>query len=143
MPMITLKPGDRVTNPLLVGEWEYCYLNPDETLARVNNGDVFAWVPPSTLTLVAPPLPPEPPVGSVVFVDGKVIYRYADGWCESLNCSPVGQWLEFADRFVPAVPKPTVEQMTAALTSTWVGAANAAALAEVVIAHLWPEEEEW
>lgn len=66
----TPKPGDRVTSPLLVGEWEVELQRGDQSLARVTQEGSAVYVSPDTLTPVAPPLPPEPPAGSAVYVDG-------------------------------------------------------------------------
>lgn len=80
----TPKPGDRVTSPLLVGEWEvteahwtvelYVSLRQD----RVRLPRILA--ERLNLTPVAPPLPPEPPVGSVVRANGLFWQRDGRWW---------------------------------------------------------------
>lgn len=139
--MTTFKPGDRVISPLLVGEWEYRYLNPEESLARVNNRDVSIWVPPSTLSLIATPLPPEPPVGTVGWVDGKPVCRDQYGWSLANSRLSFGPWISFAYRFVPAVPKPTVEEVLDALhAASHREHASNLSLGVAIHAALWPEE---
>lgn len=77
------KPGDRVKSPLLVGEWEVVerpYVE-DVPHTKVTQGSAVAFVEASDLSPVAPPLPPEPRVGSVVRAHGKMWLRQAgQGW---------------------------------------------------------------
>lgn len=79
----TPKPGEKVTSPLLVGEWEVVerpYVE-DVPHTKVTQGSAVAFVEASDLSPVAPPLPPEPPVGSVVRAHGKMWLRQAgQGW---------------------------------------------------------------
>lgn len=84
---MSLQPGDRVTSPLLNGEWqvqrvwgndaqaEVVWMSSDTTAQRA-----FARVMVSDLTPVAPPLPPEPAVGSVVRAHGLIWQRGDDCW---------------------------------------------------------------
>lgn len=84
------QPGDRVTSPLLVGEWEvtethltmelYVSLRQDRVLLPRILAERL------DLTPVAPPPPPEPAVGSVVRAHGRLWLR-TDG----------DQWLRFED----------------------------------------------
>lgn len=124
--MTTLKPGDRVTSTLLVGEWEVTDGRCEADTIRVTQGSARSYVPLSTLTLIAPPLPPEPPVGSVVFcpnvadpADGKwyAMLRFDDyskPWSDAWGNT--ADWAEIAADARPAVPKPTVDEMAEALT---------------------------
>lgn len=70
----TPKPGDKVTSPLLVGEWEVTG-TWGKYAHRVRQGDAEVTLDASCLYLVAPPLPPEPAVGSVVRAHGKLWQR--------------------------------------------------------------------
>lgn len=141
--MTEFKPGDKVISPLLVGEWEYRYMNPEESLARVNNRDVSIWVPPSTLSLVAPSLPPEPPVGSVVFVDGEgFVNRGGVTPWYSLHRAGA-QWADIAATARPAVPKPTVDEVLDALHAAQHDKhATNLSLGVALHAALWPEVPE-
>lgn len=76
----TPKPGDKVTSPLLVGEWEYSHKYDSDT-SIVRLGKFVAQVDTGALSPVAPPIPAEPPVGSVGRVDGKwFVERVEEGW---------------------------------------------------------------
>lgn len=80
------KPGDRVKSPLLVGEWEViCDAERGTKWWTVERpvGEAFHTVDifQGDLSPVAPPLPPEPRVGSVVRAHGKMWLRQAgQGW---------------------------------------------------------------
>ena len=78
----TPKLGEKVTSPLLVGEWEVQSIASDGApvclAAKMPDGALItAWVHPRYLSPVAPPLPPEPRVGSVVRAHGKMWLRQA------------------------------------------------------------------
>jgi hypothetical protein len=79
--MTTFKPGDKVTSPLLVGEWEVADCDTVSRRSRVwRGGKDFRLVEldNADLTLVTPSLPPEPPVGSVVRAHGRLWLRMGD-----------------------------------------------------------------
>lgn len=101
----TLKPGTRVTSPLLVGEW-YVTRTCGEFTADVVRGPASAQLPTRDLTPVAPPLPPEPAVGSVVRAHGRPWLRLqSDGlwWADDGSCETWG-FLACADDLSPVVP---------------------------------------
>lgn len=76
------KPGEKVTSPLLVGEWEYSHKYDSDT-SIVRLGKFVAQVDTGGLTPVAPPIPAEPPVGSVVWAEGHYWIRDNEGvWCK-------------------------------------------------------------
>lgn len=76
MMTYTPKPGDRVTSPLLVGEWEVQQVIDDGWCDLMNDdGRRVSVKHQASLTPVAPPLPPEPPVGSVVRAHGRMWMR--------------------------------------------------------------------
>ncbi len=111
-----MKPGDRVTSPLLVGEWviddNQSGSKPAFEWVWVRKGDdrIAEFVP--RLTLVAPPIPPEPPVGSVVFVEG-VFYRHQrKGWVSENGA--LTDWPYIAARAVPAVDPTNDDHLKAA-----------------------------
>jgi hypothetical protein len=113
--MSELKPGDRVTSPLLVGEWEV--LNVDNALPGFivvgqERHEVMAHK--INLTLVAPP-PPEPPVGSVVWLDGEA-WVHANDAVFAWHTHPwqEGSWSDIADRAVPAVDPTNDDHLKAA-----------------------------
>lgn len=85
----TPKPGDRVTSPLLVGEWEVVG-GPLNYQITVRSARALATVDLAAghLTLVAPPLPTEPAVGSVVRAHGRLWHKKADYWRTSLGDVP-------------------------------------------------------
>ena len=155
MSMSDFKHGDRVTSPLLVGEW-LIYgtmrgnLPPDWVwLIRADEktGDVIPEFA-GRLTLVAPPLPPEPPVGSVVFCpndgdprDGEwfACMRFDHGgWLDSWG-NP-GRWADIAADARPAVPQPTVDEVLDALHAAQHDKhATNLSLGVALHAALWPE----
>ena len=85
----TPKPGDRVTSPLLVGEWEVMFVLGQLCMV-VTSGvpSSRAAVPLDSITPVAPSLPPEPAVGSVVRAYGRLWHKKADYWQTSLGDVP-------------------------------------------------------
>jgi hypothetical protein len=109
--MTELKPGDRVTSPLLVGEWEVDQLQSPDLPAGwvwVRSGASIIPEAESRLTLVAPPLPPEPPVGLVVFVDGVTYVNDTPAASNTWSAHNGGRWKytpwsDIAARAVPAV----------------------------------------
>lgn len=115
--MTLFKPGDKVTSPLLVGEWTVTDVRCEDNRVRLMRDGGTAYLLPADLALVAPPAPPEPLVGTVGFVDGEPWLGSRDfGWyCLVRNRGSL-TWDGIADRFVPAVPQPTVEEMADALT---------------------------
>ena len=148
--MTTFKPGDKVTSPLLVGEWEVIgYDYADDLWVWLANGKERIRESRYRLTLVAPPLPPEPPVGTVVFcpndgdpADGGWFATmrfdgYTKPWVDAWGNS--ADWADIAADARPAVPKPTVEQMMKALHNT--GDEVDRNVAADLIARLWPEED--
>lgn len=102
----TPKLGDRVTSPLLVGEWEVRRIY-GQWMTEVSRDDALVTVPTSHLTPVAPPLPPEPPVGSVVWVNGRMWTAGKDYWF-SIDASGDEEgdavWSDLAADAVPVVP---------------------------------------
>lgn len=128
--MTWFKPGDKVTCLGHPGEWEV-WGDDDRAASMTVLGvpcTVVVQGPPSgqkqmclvpidTLTFVAPAPIPDPPVGSVGFVDGEPWLGGRDfGWyCLVRNRGSL-TWDGIADRFVPAVPQPTVDEMAEALT---------------------------
>lgn len=105
--MMGLKAGDRVTSSLLSGEWVIEGFSPMPGWFWVVQGGERIPEVDSRLTLV-PSLPSEPPIGSVVYVDGVVRERFLDRWF-----SPSGSeadWSDIADRATPAVPLADVVQ---------------------------------
>ena len=92
----TPKPGDRVTSPLLVGEWEVMFVLGQQCMV-VTSGlpSSRAAVPTDSITPVAPSLPPEPAVGSVVRAHGRLWHSKADFWHTSLGDVPK-KWADLA-----------------------------------------------
>lgn len=108
----TPKPGDKVTSPLLVGEWtverngvQYAHLYvPGPTGATP---DATAAVPRDTLAPVAPPLPPEPPTGTVVWDGERYWQRSGGSWSSARSAGvwrDVKDWSQIAADAVPVVP---------------------------------------
>lgn len=78
----TPKPGDRVTSPLLVGEWEVMFVLGQQCMV-VTSGvpSSRAAVPTDSITPVDPAMPPEPAVGAVVRAHGRLWHRSGtDEW---------------------------------------------------------------
>jgi hypothetical protein len=102
----TPKPGDRVTSPLLVGEWEVNYLNDHNKDGRevsLIRHNATAWVPLAGLTPVTPPLPPEPAVGSVVRAHGQLWQRNGAYWYDGKVGEEAWADLATADDLSPVV----------------------------------------
>jgi hypothetical protein len=109
-----VKPGDRVTSPLLVGEWTVVgRYDSSSTFWIVRQGSEHLLASDHTLTLVAPPLPPEPPVGSVVFVDGVAWWRTGEYFWRSQSAGK-SYWSDIAARAVPAVDPTNDDHLKAA-----------------------------
>lgn len=103
------KPGDKVTSPLLVGEWIVDGINKDGTTVTVFLDGRAPWlhIQACDLTPAAPPLPPEPPVGSVVWASGRMWIAGKDYWFSiDANGDEEGDaiWSEIAADAVPVVP---------------------------------------
>jgi hypothetical protein len=105
----TIKTGDRVTSPLLVGEWGVLRTVGDAGRTEVCKDGHMLRVPTDSLTLVdQPEYPDEPPVGSVVFVDGAMYVKSTASGDNPWSGHDGGRWKfvpwsEIAARAVPAV----------------------------------------
>jgi hypothetical protein len=100
----TPKPGDRVTSPLLVGEWAVLKVMGGGRTEVCRDGHMVR-VETGHLTPVAPPLPPEPPVGSVVWDGERYWQRHARMW--GSPGVPSVEWADLAADAVPVVPVTT------------------------------------
>ena len=97
----TPQPGDRVTSPLLVGEWEVARVR-EEAHWTVTQDGRRVLIHPDDLTPVAPPLPTEPAVGSVVRAHGRLWihdHTWTDGstwhkWSHLATAPDVCDWLD-------------------------------------------------
>jgi hypothetical protein len=117
--------NDRVTIRNVPGEWQVLrgdgayliYGSPAYQLKLIDGGG-RVWAAEHDMELVKPPLPPEPPEGSGVFVDGKAWWRTSspsdDQWATHETGERHGwryaQWSEIAYRATPAVPLADVLQ---------------------------------
>jgi hypothetical protein len=105
------KPGDRVTSPLLVGEWEVICRQQGQYVVEHESKRIM--VSASYLTPVVPPLPPEPVFGSVVYANGLYWQRqfglggwqayHGERWHHAL-------WPDLAADAVPVVPVTTAAE---------------------------------
>lgn len=139
----TPKPGEKVTSPLLVGEWEVVerpYVE-DVPHTKVTQGSAVAFVEASDLSPVAPPLPPEPPVGSVVWAKGRYWMRTGHG--EEWHSVGVDYWqnwsdLATADDFSAVV---AVSQVADWLRDEWDYDDNESLLLRTFVERFgWPDE---
>jgi hypothetical protein len=124
--MSELKPGDQVTSPLLVGEWTVVAKKEPAWYEVYDDKGNGIEMHVGNLTLVAPEPPPEPPVGSVVFVDGEV-WVHARGGVWHMHPLGVGSWSDIAARAVPAVDPTNDDHLKAAGLCRVEDAANLAA----------------
>lgn len=141
------KPGDRVTSPLLVGEWVvFGNTGPDEArltvmgdactvVYRLGQRGMIA-VPTADLSPVAPPPPPEPPVGSVVWARGQLWLRTDENgpwhWATAKNLE-TWEFLAAASDLSPVV---AVSQVADWLGAYW----NDTAATECRQRFGWPDE---
>lgn len=96
-----LKPGDKVTSPLLVGEWEVTHiqLHTGCRLRRVDP-EGFAYIQYAYLTPVAPP---EPGLGEVVWAAGFYWCHHRAGW-SLVRDGNIRAWAFIANNAEPVVP---------------------------------------
>ena len=101
----TPKPGDRVTSPLLVGEWTVGVKKQPAWFEVYDDKGNPLKMYVGNLVPVVPPPPPEPPVGSVVWAQGRYWYRIdtamATHWNSGVKWS---LWGEIVGDAVPVVP---------------------------------------
>lgn len=127
----TPKPGDKVTSTLLVGEW--VVLRRGESVVNnwwVERDSKRLTISGSYLTPVAPPLPPEPPVGDVVWVNGRYWQRAIRGWSSGRSDGlwrDVKDWSEIAADAVPVVP---VNKAADWIRDQWIGDTSPGELAD-------------
>jgi hypothetical protein len=94
-----------------MGEWGVLRTVGDAGRTEVCKDGHMLRVPTDSLTLVAPPLPPEPPVGSVVFADGESWMRGGVWW---MTGDTHASWPDIAARAVPAVDPTNDDHLKAA-----------------------------
>lgn len=105
--MSDFKPGDKVTSPLLVGEWEVVFESTrGDWVDIINANDQTCAVHPEDLICVGPSLPPEPPVGTCGHhpLWGSLIRQHPGwnpGWIDVNDRAHL--WLNIARRFTPYV----------------------------------------
>ena len=102
--------GEKVTSEVLIGKWEVSDVGKEQSNVT-RNGHMLT-VSNKDLIPVKPAVPPEPPAGSVRFVDNVLWVRHGimwvrldDGWQDSGSGSAVS-WREIAYRAIPVIPDP-------------------------------------
>ena len=111
------KPGDRVTSPLLVGEWTVLHESDDNAgywWLGTDFATVCVWH--ETPTPVAPPLPTEPAVGSVVRAHGRLWTRDELWWRTHDRDAQKWPHLATAPDLSPVVP---VDDVADWLDGSW------------------------
>ncbi len=95
----TPKLGEKVTSPLLVGEWEVVRSEAVIVWLAHSNGAAVS-INREHVSPVAPPIPAEPPVGSVGRVDGKWFVEHREtGWRTTAGIKQ--DWPDFAAYYEP------------------------------------------